>query len=141
MVHVNNLLVDVRTPAEFSTGFLSNDVHPAATNIEYQSIASLPDIYRALGTEVAKTDNITLYCRSGRRSGIALHTLKELGYVNVRDIGGFEEARAVLKREELVRKIDTDEQMERSRKRNDSGRSEERKKAFGALLEGLKGCE
>lgn len=139
MARPNNLLVDVRTPMEFSTGALSNDIH-TATNIEYQSIASIPDVYRALGTEVTKTDNITLYCRSGRRSNIALQTLRELGYVNVRDIGGLEEARAVLRREELGRSTGADEEVERLRKEKEKGRDEGRRKAFGALLEGLKEC-
>ncbi|KAF1970497.1 hypothetical protein BU23DRAFT_208255 [Bimuria novae-zelandiae CBS 107.79] len=137
----NNLLIDVRTPAEVSTGALSNDLHPSATNIEYQLIASLLDVYRARGTDVAKTDNITLYCRSGRRSNIALQTLRELGYVNVRDIGGFDEARAVLKREEVERKMGVNEVVGKVQMEREGTKAEERKKAFGALLEGLKGCE
>ncbi|KAJ4292345.1 hypothetical protein N0V90_009006 [Kalmusia sp. IMI 367209] len=136
----NNLLIDVRTPTEFSTGALSNDLY-TAINIEYQSIAQLSSIYQALGIDVGKSDNITLYCRSGRRSNIALQTLKELGYLNVRDIGGFEEAHAVLKREELGRKTGADELVEERRREREGEKKQGRLKAFGTLLEGLKGLE
>ncbi|KAJ4357992.1 uncharacterized protein N0V89_002569 [Didymosphaeria variabile] len=136
----NDLLIDVRTRTEFSTGALSNDLH-TATNIEYQFIASLSTVYRALGTEVSKTDNITLYCRSGRRSNIALQTLRDLGYENVRDIGGLEEARAVLKREEFGRSTGADDEMKRLRWGKEQGKEGTSKKAFGTLLEGLRGCE
>lgn len=132
-----DFLVDVRTPAEFSTGSLSNDIHPYATNIEYQFIASLASIL----TEVTKEDRITLYCRSGRRSNIAMQALQGLGYTNVRDIGGFEEARAVLRREEVERRDRTDRGLEESTRVEHMGKAEGRKKAFGALLLGLKGCE
>ncbi|KAK3216018.1 hypothetical protein GRF29_8g1890991 [Pseudopithomyces chartarum] len=132
-----DFLIDVRTPAEFSTGSLSNDIHPLATNIEYQSIASLTSIL----TEVSKQDKITLYCRSGRRSNIAMQALQRLGYTNVRDIGGFEEAKAVLRREEVERRHQADREFEESTVAEDTGKAEERRKAFGALLLGLKGCE
>lgn len=138
----NNLLIDVRSPAEFATGALSNDLHKAV-NIEFTSISSLPLVYSTLHNTTVDpfSDNITLYCRSGRRSDIALQTLKEMGYVNVRDIGGFEEARAVLRREEVERSVEVMKLTEGKNKEADEGRKEERKKAFGALLEGLKGLE
>ena len=105
MAAPKKLLVDVRTPAEYSTGFLSANLADAI-NIEYQLIDQLPQILSEQGIDSEKTDDITLYCRSGRRSNIALQTLKELGYSNVRDIGGLEEARAVLKREEALRGLE-----------------------------------
>ncbi|KKY15447.1 putative protein phosphatase fmp31 [Diplodia seriata] len=85
----SSLLVDVRTPAEFATGFLDG-----AINIEYQDIDQLAD-----RPGVSKQDDITLYCRSGRRSAIALDALKSLGFENVRDIGSLEEAQETLRRE------------------------------------------
>ncbi|KAF4313879.1 Rhodanese-like protein [Botryosphaeria dothidea] len=85
----NSLLVDVRTPAEFATGFLDG-----AINIEYQDIAQLTS-----RPGVAKQDDITLYCRSGRRSGIALESLRSLGFENVRDLGSYEQAQETLRRE------------------------------------------
>ena len=137
MPPAQNHLIDVRTPSEFATGSLSNDIHPFAINIEYQSIAALPSIISG----ATKDDNITLYCRSGRRSDIARQTLRELGYVNVRDIGGFEEARAVLKREEVERKVGIEIDEKHGAKEVERARALGRKKAFGALLKGLQGCE
>ncbi|OJD30251.1 sulfurtransferase [Diplodia corticola] len=85
----SSLLVDVRTPAEFATGFLDG-----AINIEYQDIDQL--LHRP---GVSKQDDITLYCRSGRRSAIALDALKSLGFEKVRDIGSLESAEDTLRRE------------------------------------------
>lgn len=96
------ILIDVRTPAEFSTGFLSTN-NTNAINIEYERIEELPVVLSKLGIELRKSDPVTLYCRSGRRSDIALQTLTRLGYHNVRDIGGFEDARAILQWEDAVR--------------------------------------
>jgi rhodanese-related sulfurtransferase len=133
------LLIDVRSPAEFITGALASDLF-SAVNIEYQKIAQLPEIYRELGVGVNKDDDITLYCRSGRRSNIALQTLRGLGYTNVRDIGGFEEARAVLKREEMTRAIGAETKTARLQEKSE-GEKEARVKSFGTLLDGLKGLE
>ena len=74
--------VDVRTPEEHRQGHL-----PGSLNIEYQNIA---EGIKALG--VAPDAVIYLHCRSGRRSGIALKTLQSLGYSNVMNLGGYEEA-------------------------------------------------
>ena len=35
-----------------------------------------------------------VYCRSGRRSGIAEATLREKGFTNLENVGGFEQLRA-----------------------------------------------
>ncbi|KAF1358292.1 hypothetical protein EJ07DRAFT_34309, partial [Lizonia empirigonia] len=75
------LLIDVRSPLEFSTGPLVSDLAPTV-NIEYTSIDRLAEIYAQQGIYVDKNDSITLYCRSGRRSDIAMRRLKELGYAN-----------------------------------------------------------
>ena len=75
--------VDVRTPEEYQQGHL-----PGTLNIEYQNI----DVgLQALGVEHDAV--IYLHCRSGRRSGIALETLRSLGYTNAVNLGGYEEAR------------------------------------------------
>lgn len=144
------LLIDVRTPSEYSTGFLSSG-HTKALNIEYQLIDQLPSIYAARGILVQKSDAITLYCRSGRRSNIALQMLRKLGYENVRDIGGLEEARAVLKREELLRvvRVQGDNGVgkvggvgkEDEKGEGEGEKKEARKKALGTLLNGLRGLE
>jgi phage shock protein E len=43
-----------------------------------------------------KAARIALYCRSGRRSGIAHKSLQEVGYLNVENLGSLDEARKKL---------------------------------------------
>ena len=70
------LLVDVRTAAEYASGHI-----PTAINIPYDRIAS--------GLQDQPTDRLlVLYCRTGRRSGIALNELRRLGYSDIVDFGG-----------------------------------------------------
>jgi rhodanese-related sulfurtransferase len=137
------LLVDVRSPSEFATGALASDIAPTI-NIEYQIMDQLPEIYAARGINVHKDDRITLYCRSGRRSNIALQILKNMGYQHVRDIGGFEEARKVLDTEQVQRQLDAE--LEKDMGEAEEGEKEDPKKdvrvkSFGALMEGLKALE
>ncbi|KAK8159274.1 Rhodanese-like domain-containing protein [Phyllosticta citrichinensis] len=84
-----SFLIDVRSPEEFATGGIDG-----AINIEYTNIGQL-----AADPRVGRGDDITLYCRSGRRSAIALDTLKSLGFRKARDIGNLEEAQETLQRE------------------------------------------
>ncbi|KAF2998190.1 hypothetical protein E8E13_004241 [Curvularia kusanoi] len=138
------LLIDVRSPLEFSTGPLVSDIAPTV-NIEYTHIDSLADIYAQQHIAVSKDDHITLYCRSGRRSGIAKQRLEELGFSNVRDIGGFEEARRVLDREMVGRQIEEglggEEKGERVVRDDDDGRGGARREGLERLLKGLEACD
>jgi len=73
------LVIDVRTPREYQSGHIKG-----ALNIPYDTI----------GDEIAevapnKHRKIVLYCRTGRRSGIALNTLRRMGYTNVENAGGY----------------------------------------------------
>ena len=47
---------------------------------------------------MAKDDHVILYCRSGRRSEIALNTLQKMGYGKAQNYGGIDEARKRLQR-------------------------------------------
>lgn len=76
------VLIDVRTPDEYSAGHLSG-----AINIDYLQISR-----RIEASGVKKDDEVILYCRSGRRSGIALESLKGLGFKRVANYGSMEEA-------------------------------------------------
>ena len=77
------VLIDVRTPEEFAAGHIDG-----AINIDHQVIAQ-----RIGMAGVAKDDEIILYCRSGRRSTLALDSLVGLGYKKVQNYGGMEDAR------------------------------------------------
>lgn len=82
-------LIDVRTPAEFASGHL-----PGAINIDHESIGQ-----RIAAAGVTKNDDVILYCRSGRRSGIALQTLRGMGFSKVEDYGTIEAAQQRLARQ------------------------------------------
>lgn len=81
------LLIDVRTEAEWQEGHLDG-----AILIPYEKIGDL-----IVQTAPDKKAEIRLYCRTGRRSGIALDTLKKLGYENVSNDGSVENASKTLK--------------------------------------------
>lgn len=71
------IVIDVRTPEEFSTG-----AYPKAVNIPLDELASRVD---EIG---AKERDITLYCASGARSAYAQQQLMQLGFTNVKNGGG-----------------------------------------------------
>ncbi len=74
--------IDVRTAGEYSSGHVSE-----AVNIPYAEIA---EGITALTAD--KGASIYVYCRSGRRSGMAKETLENLGFTQVVNVGGFDDA-------------------------------------------------
>lgn len=82
------VVIDVRTVSEWNGGHLEG-----AVLIPYDQI--LQDISKAVGDKKSK---ILLYCRSGRRSGIALDVLKKAGYEDIVNLGNLENASKVLDR-------------------------------------------
>ena len=84
--YAEEVWIDVRTPEEFNEGHVSGSL-----NIPHDLI-----ITEIQSLQLTKDANIKLYCRSGRRSGLALLDLTQLGYTNVENVGGFEEAQARL---------------------------------------------
>jgi phage shock protein E len=74
------LIIDVRTAQEYDSGHIDG-----ALNIPY-------DVIEARIAEVTtdKDREIVVYCGSGRRSGIALKTLTQMGYKQVVNEGGYE---------------------------------------------------
>ena len=79
------LLIDVRTPGEFAAGNI-----PGAINIPVEALEGrLDEVKRLFGADPARP--IVVYCRSGRRSGIARDLLLEAGYARVINFGGLAE--------------------------------------------------
>ena len=76
------LLIDVRTDGEWDAGHLQS-----ATHIPMQNL--LDDI---ASTATNKDQQIYLYCGSGKRAGRAKTMLENLGYTNVQNIGGLDDA-------------------------------------------------
>ena len=79
IVDEKTTLIDVRTKAEYDSGHLES-----AINIPYTEIKQ-----KIAGVVADKDRKIIVYCRSGRRSGLAEAALKELGYKNVTNAGGY----------------------------------------------------
>ncbi|MCF7973995.1 MAG: hypothetical protein K9N55_09285, partial [Phycisphaerae bacterium] len=78
-IHEDSVIVDVRTASEYESGHLET-----AFNIPYTEIAA-----RIAEHVKDKEQRIAVYCRSGRRSGIAKKTLETMGYTSVTDAGAY----------------------------------------------------
>lgn len=80
-VLANEYWIDVRTSEEFNAGHLQGAAH-----IPYEEIpARIGEITQD------KDAVIHLYCRSGRRSGIAADNLQAMGFKNAVNEGGYED--------------------------------------------------
>lgn len=71
------VLLDVRTPQEYQEGHL-----PGSQNVPLQAIGETPHLVRK------KETPLFVYCHSGSRSRQASAALKQMGYTNVKNIGG-----------------------------------------------------
>ena len=76
------ILLDVRSPEEYASGYLQGALNIPHDRIEAEIAAVAPD----------KSAQVILYCRSGRRANTALETLRAMGYTNVSNYGGLEDA-------------------------------------------------
>jgi phage shock protein E len=77
------VVIDVRTPQEYSGGHVEGALNLPHDTIAEHIAAAVPD----------KDTPVILYCHSGRRAEIALKTLKDLGYSQVENYGGYEAAK------------------------------------------------
>ncbi|SSY70783.1 rhodanese-like domain-containing protein [Alysiella crassa] len=73
--------IDVRTADEYQAGHLSDAHHIPHDEIAGKIASLVPD----------KNTPINVYCRSGRRSEIALQELKKLGYTNLTNHGAYDD--------------------------------------------------
>ena len=73
--------IDVRTPEEYQEGHLAD-----AVNIPHDQIAN-----KISATAADKNAPIHLYCKSGRRAGLAKQQLEKMGYTNVSNHGGYQD--------------------------------------------------
>jgi len=72
-------VVDVRTPAEFETGHV-----PGALNIPFDEMA---ERHSEVGPP---TTPVLVYCKSGRRSAVAIATLREKGFARIYDLESYD---------------------------------------------------
>jgi phage shock protein E len=76
LVQSGAVLVDVRTPSEYSSGHIEG-----ARNVPIQELG------QRLSEFESKTRPLVVYCRSGNRSRTAARILKEAGFTEVHDLG------------------------------------------------------
>jgi phage shock protein E len=82
------LLIDVRSPAEYSIDHLKG-----AINIPLQEIDS------RIGSYVKDKDQVLLlHCQSGARSGMARNKLNALGYTRAYNLGSYDRAAHIINR-------------------------------------------
>ncbi len=74
--NTDHILLDVRTPEEFTSGYISGAVNIPLQELD-QRLSELP-----------KDIDIVVYCRSGNRSAQAATILSNNGFNNVSDMGG-----------------------------------------------------
>jgi rhodanese-related sulfurtransferase len=71
-------IIDVRTPEEFSTGYIIG-----AVNIDWNN-----DNFDRRITKVDKNKPTFVYCRSGRRSADAAKVMRDMGFKEVYELSG-----------------------------------------------------
>lgn len=83
------LVVDVRDGTEVAkTGKLKGAVHVSRGMIEFRADSDTP--YH--DPQFRKDRPVILYCASGGRSALAGKVLKDMGYTDVHNLGGFKDA-------------------------------------------------
>ena len=80
-----DVIIDVRTIDEYKSGHIENSL-----NIEWEAIDEINEF-------IAKDEKIYLYCRSGNRSGKAQNILINIGYKDVTNLGGINNAAKTLR--------------------------------------------
>jgi len=84
MMPAENVVIDVRTPAEFAEGHLDG-----AINLDLEG-----GVFEKQLSTLSPDGTYSIYCRSGRRSAVAVEMMKEAGFTYVIDLGGLEDAKA-----------------------------------------------
>lgn len=72
------VLLDVRDQEEFDEKHIPGAILIPGDELEDRAWDELPD----------ENQLILVYCSTGRRSSLAAQTLEDLGYTNVKDLGG-----------------------------------------------------
>ena len=88
LAHLRNgaLVIDVRSPGEFSSGHLANAINLPLGEIETALPRRIKD----------KNQVLLLHCHSGMRSGMAKKKLRTLGYANAFNLGSYSRATKIV---------------------------------------------
>lgn len=79
--HEGALLLDVRSAEEFAAGHIDGAVHVPHTEVAER----MAELVALAGGDRSKP--VVVYCRSGRRSGLAKEVLREHGFTRVTNLG------------------------------------------------------
>lgn len=71
---MKQLIIDVREPNEFADGHVQGAVNMPPAEL----MAGAPQL-----KGVPKDTSIILYCKSGSRSNVSMHILRQLGFTNL----------------------------------------------------------
>ena len=84
----NAVIVDVRDSAELAqTGKVKGALHIPRGSLEFRADATTS--YHDPNLDPAKT--VIIYCAAGSRAALAGKALKDMGYADVRNLGGFKD--------------------------------------------------
>ena len=81
-VKADAVIIDVRTPAEFAEGHVDG-----AINLDLEG-----GVFEAEYSKLDTSKSYIVYCRSGRRSGVAASILRDNGFVDIVDLQTLENA-------------------------------------------------
>ena len=71
---MSKVIIDVREPQEYASGHVSGAINLPPSKL----MGNLGEL-----ADVPKNSEIILYCRTGSRSNVAMHLLKDKGYTNL----------------------------------------------------------
>ncbi len=86
LVATGAALLDVRTPEEFAEGHLEG-----ATNVPVES-----DDFDVAVEPLDRAATYVVYCTTGRRAGIAIERMEELGFTDLYNAGGLDDVAGVV---------------------------------------------
>lgn len=82
------VLIDVREPAEFTTGHIKGAANIPRGVLEFQ-VDAHPAVANVVDASLShKEQPVVVYCRTGGRAALAAYALQELGFADVRSIEG-----------------------------------------------------
>jgi rhodanese-related sulfurtransferase len=86
LIAAGALVVDVRDGTEvLASGKVKGAVHAQRGLLEFKADSGMP----THDPEFRRDRTVIVYCASGGRSALAGKTLKDMGYSDVRNLGGF----------------------------------------------------
>ncbi len=74
--------LDVRTPQEYTAEHVQGALNIDVTSPQFDSQVK----------KLSKEDHYFVYCRSGKRAGIAVGKMKKMGFKNLENVGGLQDA-------------------------------------------------